>query len=154
MRRWRLILPALLVPMAILMVAWDTQVIEGDIWRSTYFREGSASIPEHSTLADLALGELGVVDLFGVQGSGEGTIVDLNATFFREDELGATDREGDDRRTRVSMTLEIPYISEVMPEKGPKESEDKAEDVLDQLLAEATKENTSKENESDENDED
>ena len=60
----------------------------------------------------------------------------------------------DDRGTRVSMTLEIPYISEVMPEKGPKESEDKAEDVLDQLLAEATKENTSKENESDENDED
>ena len=55
----------------------------------------------------------------------------------------------DDRGNRVSMTLEITYISEVMPEKGPKESEDKAEDVLDQLLAEATKENTSKENESD-----
>lgn len=105
MRRWRLILPALLVPMAILMVAWDTRVIEGDIWRSTYFRERSGTIPEHSTLADLALTELGVVDLFGVQGSADVTVVDLNATFFRYDELASMDREGDDRRTRVEERL-------------------------------------------------
>lgn len=105
MRHWRLILLALLVPLAALMAAWDTRVIEGDIWRSTYFREGSASIPEHSTLADLALTELGVVDLFGVQGSADVTVVDLNATFFRYDELASMDREGDDWRTRVEERL-------------------------------------------------
>lgn len=105
MRHWRLILPALLVPLAVLMAAWDTRVIEGDIWRSTYFKERSASIPEHSTLADLALTELGVVDLFGVQGSADVTVVDLNASFFRYDELASTEREGDDRRTRVEERL-------------------------------------------------
>lgn len=105
MRHWRLILLALLVPLAALMAAWDTRVIEGDIWRSTYFREGSPSIPEHSTLADLALTELGVVDLFGVQGSADVTVVDLNASYFRYDELASMDREGDDWRTRVEERL-------------------------------------------------
>lgn len=105
MRRWHSGLLALLVPLAVLVAAWDTRVIEGDIWRSTYFKESSKSIPEHSTLADLALTELGVVDLFGVQGSADVTLVDLNATFFREDEIGFMDREGDDRRTRVEERL-------------------------------------------------
>ncbi|MBU2166705.1 MAG: hypothetical protein KKF88_02600 [Alphaproteobacteria bacterium] len=87
------------------LAAWDTRVVTGDIWRSTYFNERSKSVPEHSTLADLALAELGVVDLFGVQGSADVTVVDLNASYFREDELGSMDREGDDRRTRVEERL-------------------------------------------------
>ncbi len=94
-----------LAALLLALAAWDTRVITGDIWRSTYFKERSKSVPEHSTLADLALAELGVVDLFGVRGSAEVTVVDLNATFFREDDLGAMDREGDDWRTRVEERL-------------------------------------------------
>lgn len=56
----------------------------------------------------------------------------------------------DDRGTRVSMSLEIPCICEIMPEKGLKELEEKAEDALDKLLAEAAKENSSEESEGEE----
>lgn len=87
------------------LAAWDTRVVDGEIWRSTYFREASKSIPEHSSLADLALAELGVADLFGVRGSAEVTVVDLNASFFREDEMGSAEREGDNHRTRVEERL-------------------------------------------------
>lgn len=102
MRRFKATALAVLL---LALAAWDTRVINGDIWRSTYFREESKTIPEHSTLADLALAELGVVDLFGVRGSAEVTVVDLNATYFREDEMGSADREGDNHRTRVEERL-------------------------------------------------
>jgi hypothetical protein len=49
--------------------------------------------------------------------------------------------------TRVSMSLEIPCICEVMPERA---KEDKSEDVLDKLLAEASKEAMDRDDESEE----
>ncbi|MBI1405441.1 MAG: hypothetical protein GC145_04885 [Caulobacter sp.] len=55
----------LLVPLALLLIAWDTRVQEGETWRSTYFNGSSKSLPEHTTLADIALHQLGVGDLFG-----------------------------------------------------------------------------------------
>ena len=95
----------LLVLLALTLAAWDTRVISEEIWRSTYFRERSASIPEHTDLANLALQELGVAEILGRHGSAGVTVVDLNATYFREEALRRTPREGDDRDTAVEERL-------------------------------------------------
>jgi len=95
----------LLVLVALALGAWDTRVVDGDIWRSTYFRERSASIPEHTDLANLALQELGVAETLGRHGSAGVNVVDLNATYFREEALRRSPREGDDRNTAVEERL-------------------------------------------------
>lgn len=105
MRGWRRNLWLLLVPLALLMAGWDTRVVNGQIWRSTYFGGTSGGIPEHTNFATLALDELGVGALFGRDGSASVTTVDLNATYFREDLLVGTAREGDERRTEVEERL-------------------------------------------------
>lgn len=102
MRRAR---ATLLVLLALMVAAWDTRVVNGDIWRSTYFKERSASIPEHTDLATLALQELGVAEVLGRDGSAGVTVVDLNATYFREALLRRTPREGDVRDTAVEERL-------------------------------------------------
>jgi hypothetical protein len=102
MKRWRLLLA---LPLALMLAGWDTRVIKKDIWRSTYFGGQSASVPEHSTLASMALEELGVGALFGQNGSASVTVVDLNASYFREDLLRKTPLEGDDHETSVEERL-------------------------------------------------
>ncbi|MBX3479361.1 MAG: hypothetical protein KF842_03105 [Caulobacter sp.] len=102
MKAWR---PWLLAPLALLLVAWDTRVINGETWRSTYFQGSSGSIPEHTTLADMALHQLGVGDLFGKGGRASADLVDLNATYFRAELLKDSSREGDNRRTEVEERL-------------------------------------------------
>jgi len=96
---------AFLVLLALTLAAWDTRVVEGEIWRSTYFRERSASIPEHTDLANLALQELGVAEILGKHGSAGVTVVDLNATYFREEVMRGSPREGDDSDTEVEERL-------------------------------------------------
>lgn len=88
-----------------MLSAWDTLVVDGAHWRSTYYEGQAASVPEHSQLADLALRELGVADLFGTDGRARVTVVDLNATYFREALLRRTLRQGDDPDTRVEERL-------------------------------------------------
>lgn len=95
----------LLVLLALVLGAWDTRVVNGDIWRSTYFGGRSSSIPEHTDLATLALQELGAAEILGRDGSAGATVVDLNATYFREELLRHTPREGDDPGTAVEERL-------------------------------------------------
>lgn len=102
MRMFRL---PLLLFAVLALTAWDTRVVEGDIWRSTYSGGKSASIAEHSTLADMALERIGLADIYGREGRAEVTVVDLNATYFREESMRDTAREGDNDRTRVEERL-------------------------------------------------
>ncbi|HRD45635.1 MAG TPA: hypothetical protein PLF78_04035 [Caulobacter sp.] len=95
----------LLLPAALLLTAWDTRVIKGDTWRSAYFGGESKSLPEHSTISDMALDSLGVGDLFGIRGEAQATLVDINATWFRPDKMNGLPREGDNRKTAVEERL-------------------------------------------------
>ena len=95
----------LCIPLALLLTAWDTRVIKQDSWRSAYFGGQSNSLPEHSTLSDMALDALGVGELFGIRGQARATLVDINATWFRADQMEGLPREGDDRRTAVEERL-------------------------------------------------
>lgn len=95
----------LCIPLALLLIAWDTRVIKTDTWRSAYFGGQSNSLPEHSTLSDMVLDSLGVGHLFGIRGEARATLVDINATWFRVDRMEGLPREGDDRRTAVEERL-------------------------------------------------
>ncbi len=94
---------AVLAAIGLGLIAWDTRVIAGHPWMSIYQEAPSASLPEHSNVSDDTFdyldptGELR--QLFGRGGSATLDVVDLNASYFRADEMAETARAGDDPET-------------------------------------------------------
>jgi hypothetical protein len=87
------------------LTAWDTRVITGHPWMSIYQEAPSASLPEHSHVSDVTFDHLDPTGelrrLFGRGGSATLDVVDLNASYFRADEMADTARAGDDPETAV-----------------------------------------------------
>ncbi|MDF0603745.1 hypothetical protein P1J78_23780 [Psychromarinibacter sp. C21-152] len=108
----RLCIAMLGIGLATSALGWETRVdAEGpNRWQSLYQlepltdRAGELLQPldlkdEHTRLSDLALKRLGVFGLFGRGGSADIVVTDLNASFFRLEDLDGLPTVGDDPET-------------------------------------------------------
>jgi len=92
--------------------AWDTQLDEVNEWQSIYigrgYKPGIRRIRnEHSTISDTALIQLGVGDLFSLDGNASSFLVDLNITIFRPEF-----RDGD---SSAHVYVDFPFESREIP---------------------------------------
>ncbi|WP_394693524.1 hypothetical protein [Hyphobacterium sp.] len=87
------------------LAAWDTRVITNNAWQAIYQEAPSTTLPEHTHVSDTTFDYLDssgqLRGLFGRGGSATLDVVDLNASFFRVDELLGVAPVGDDPATDV-----------------------------------------------------
>lgn len=107
----RYIRAAAIIAICLPLLAWDTRTTQNIAWHSPYVTEsgnaGQAGQPgttrnavrEHTLISHIALEELGVGDLYGAGGEAARSVVDLNASHFREDELRGVHPRGDNADT-------------------------------------------------------
>jgi len=87
------------------LAAWDTRVITGNTWQAIYQEAPSTTLAEHTHVSDETFDYLDpsgdLRGLFGRGGSATLDVVDLNASFFRVDELLGIAPVGDDPGTEA-----------------------------------------------------
>lgn len=87
------------------VAAWDTRVIAHHTWLAIYQEAPSTTLPEHTHVSDQTFDHIdpsgNLRRLFGRGGSATLDVVDLNASYFRIDELADSLPAGDDPDTEV-----------------------------------------------------
>ena len=103
------------------LAAYDTRVETAIPWQSIYQAGTTASIPEHTTIADDTFDYLDpsgqLRALFGREGSAELTLVDINASFYRADLLYGVEPYGDEVTTEAEeRTIPAPGLFAGLPD--------------------------------------